>query len=128
MARRVAHRQDIRPPKRMPERPEPYLTHPNPQRWSGWLWVLGLVALAGVGTESQSPWGRLLLGVVGLAFCVEGIDAIRTGRAEFRFSMWYGFEGTRYEQPVRFWIYCMLNFALGGWVLAVSIFSVDPNG
>jgi hypothetical protein len=76
--------------------------------------MLGLVALLAIGAEPQSPWDRVLLGVVGLAFCIEGIDAIRTARAEFRLSMWYGFEAARVEQPVRFWIYCMLNFTLGG--------------
>jgi hypothetical protein len=92
------------------------------------VWMLGLLALLAIGVEPRSPWDRVLLGVVGLAFCVEGIDAIRTARAEFRFSIWYGFEATRREQPVRFWIYCVLNFTLGGWVLAVSVFSVNPNG
>jgi hypothetical protein len=92
------------------------------------VWMLGLVALLAIGSEPQSAWDRLLLGVVGLAFCVEGIDAIRTARAEFRFSMWYGFEATRREQPVRYWIYCVLNFTIGGWVLAVSVFSVIPSG
>ena len=111
----------------MSERPEPYLTESNPPRWSGWLWVLGFITLLSVGTEPQSRWDRVLLILVGLAFFVEGVDAVRTGRAEFRFSMWYGFEASRSDQPVRFWIYSMLNFALGGWVLAISILSAIPN-
>jgi len=105
----------------MTSRPEPYRTGPIRRQWSGAIWVIGLALLMFVGSRPEPPWDAVLVFLVGIAWCVQGIDAIRTGRAELSFSIWLRFAAERREQPTRFWLLTSANLALGCWALALVV-------
>ncbi|HEX5216535.1 MAG TPA: hypothetical protein VFV98_13825 [Vicinamibacterales bacterium] len=111
----------MRHSNQMTSRSEPYRTDPIRRRWSGAIWVIELGLLLIVGRRPEPPWDTALVFLVGLAWCVQGIDAIRTGQAELTFSVWLRFGAERRGQPIRFWLPTTANLVLGGWALALVL-------
>ena len=104
----------------MTSRPRPYQTGPIQRRWSGPIWLIGLALLLIVGSRPEPPWATVLTFLAGIAWCVQGIDAIRIGQAELNFSVWLRFAAERRGQPIRFWLLATANLVLGGSALAVA--------
>ena len=106
----------------MPERPRPYFSRPNPRRWSNWiLLVVAVATIAMWGRRPTGVWARVFVFAIGALFFVSAIDALRSGRAEFRWGISINFDADREDHPVRFWLFTAMNFALGaaGMVNAV---------
>jgi hypothetical protein len=108
----------------MAQKPEPYLTHARPARWSGWTLAATLVLLAIYYVGGKDPtWERPLFFFLGLMFFVAGIDALRTREAMFDWGFWIHWRADRSERPVLFWILTSLNFALGIRVIWLALFA-----
>ena len=84
-----------------------------------WAGLLLLVVI--LGGQPHPSWARVMLIFTGLGFVAEGVYALRTGKAEFGIRT--QFKADRWQKPVRFWLFSMLNFGLGGWLLVVEMFS-----
>lgn len=98
----------------MPERPEPYLTHARPVRWSGWTLAAFLVLLAIHYFGGKDPtWERPRFFLFGLIFVVAGTDALRTREAMFAWGVWIHLRAQHSERPMLFWTLTLMNFALG---------------
>lgn len=98
----------------MPERPEPYLTHARPARWSGWTLLATLVLLGIYFIGGKDPtWERPLLFFFGLVFLVAAVDAVRTREAMFDWGFWIHWRAERSDRPVLFWTLTLMNLALG---------------
>ena len=111
----------------MPERPEPYLTHARPARWSGWTLLATLVLWGVYYISGKDPtWERPLFFVFGLIFLAVGIDALRTSEASFDWGVWIHWRAERSERPTVFWSLTLVNLVLGARVIGLSLFAEAP--
>ena len=105
-----------------PQRPRPYLTRSQPRRWAGVFLALALILYLAVGGDTSSPWSRYAFAAFGLIYVAEGVDALRTWRAEFHFGFWIHWSADREDRRILYWLLSALNFALGLAVLRVALF------
>lgn len=111
----------------MAERPEPYLTHARPTRWSGWTLAATVVLYAIYVADGKDPtWERPLFFFFGLMFLAVAVDALRTSEATFDWGVWIHWRAHRSERPVRFWLLTLVNFALGVRVVWLALFGDAP--
>ncbi len=111
----------------MPERPEPYLTHAAPARWSGWTFAATFVLYAIYMATGRHPtWERPLFFLFGLVFLAVAIDGVRTREATFDWGVWIHWRAQHSERPVCFWLLTLLNFALGVRVMWLALFGRAP--
>jgi hypothetical protein len=108
----------------MPGRPKPYLSNRRPWRWSGIVWLAGLLVTTLIPRDPELRWARVAAAILSLGYLAEGVDALRTGRAELRFNL-YWFVATRWERPVRFWVFALFNLGVGMLVGALALWNID---